>query len=89
MAGTDSSLRVVTVGYVGPPGQPGAAGDSLVWNQAVVSDEWEIQHDLGYLPNVTIFDSADTEVEGDVIHVDINNLTVTFSAPFSGYAVLS
>ena len=82
-------MRVVTVGLVGPPGAPGAGFGALVWQQAAVSDAWAVNHNLGYYPNVTVFDSADSQIEGEVLHISENQLTVSFSSAFSGYAVLS
>lgn len=35
-------------------------------------------------PAVTVHDSTGDEVEGDIAHVDTNNLVIQFSAPFSG-----
>ena len=56
------------------------------FTQASPSSLWTIAHNLGKFPSVFAKDSADTVVYGDVNHVDINNLTITFSAPFSGTA---
>lgn len=58
-------------------------------NQSSASDTWTIAHGLGFYPAVTIFDSANNEVEGAIIHDDLNNITVTFSAEISGKAYLS
>jgi hypothetical protein len=46
-----------------------------------------VGHGLGKYPAVTVMDSADNQVEGDIQYVDLNNLTVTFSAPFSGTVI--
>lgn len=43
-----------------------------------------ISHNLAKYPAVTIQDSSGDEVIGSVTHNDINNLTLTFSAPFTG-----
>lgn len=53
------------------------------------SATWVINHNLGKKPSVTVIDSAGTEVEGQVVHTDINNLIITFSAAFSGKAYLN
>lgn len=57
--------------------------------QAVASDVWTINHNLGKFPSVTIVDSANDEVEGNVNHVSNTQLTITFSAAFSGKAFLN
>lgn len=50
---------------------------------------WAITHNLGKLPSVVITDSGGTTFEGTVQHIDTNNLTITFSAPFKGFADLN
>lgn len=48
-----------------------------------------ITHNLGKYPSVTVINSAGDEVEGTVTHASANNLTIYFSAPFSGTAKLN
>ena len=50
---------------------------------------WEINHNLGKFPSVSIVDSAGTVVIGDVSHTDINNLTISFASGFAGTAYLN
>jgi hypothetical protein len=50
---------------------------------------WEIQHGLGFFPNVTTMDSGGSTVEGELAHISKYSLRVTFSAPISGDAYLS
>lgn len=57
--------------------------------QSAVSNLWTINHNLKFMPNVTVFNSADGMVEGNVIHTSLTSLYIEFSAAFSGYAVLS
>ena len=57
--------------------------------QATASDTWVIAHLLGKFPAVTVVDSAGSEVEGSINHTDVNNLTISFSAPFTGKAFLN
>lgn len=86
---TEVQVEVVSVGTQGPPGPSGADAGSFYHIQAGVSDTWTITHNLGYRPNVTAFDSGDGEVEGDVVHISVNQFTITFTSAFSGYAVCS
>ena len=44
----------------------------------------DVAHNLGKYPAVSVFDSAGDQCEGAVDYTDLNNLTVSFSAPFSG-----
>ena len=61
----------------------------FVWRQMEASDEWTIVHNLGKRPSVTIVDSADTQVVGNVAYLDDDTVQVTFSAAFSGTAYLN
>lgn len=57
--------------------------------QSSPSTTWTITHNLGYHPSVTVVDSADSAVIGDVTYVSENQLIVTFSVAFGGKAYLS
>lgn len=85
----NDEVEVISVAKQGPQGPPGVDGGSFYHSQAAVSSTWVVAHNLGYRPNVTTFNSADMQVEGGVVHDSANQLTVTFSSAFSGYAVLS
>jgi hypothetical protein len=63
----------------------GASGDlSYTHTQAVASTVWTVNHNLGKKPAVTVVDSGENVVFGDVTYVDLNILTVTFLAAFGG-----
>lgn len=57
--------------------------------QVSPSDVWVIDHPLTYRPSVTVIDSAGTEVWGDKTYLSPTRVQLTFSAPFSGVALLS
>ena len=57
--------------------------------QGVSSAVWNITHNLGWQPNVTVQDSGGSVVEGEISYTSTNALTVTFSGAFSGKAYLS
>lgn len=57
--------------------------------QGISSAVWNIKHNLGFYPNVTVEDSAGTTIEGEIEYVDVNNVRLTFASPFGGYAYLS
>ncbi len=57
--------------------------------QASPSDTWVITHPLGGRPSVTVVDSAATTVIGEVKYDSDSQITVTFTAPFSGSAYLT
>lgn len=58
--------------------------------QAIASDEWEIVHNLNKVPSVMVTDSSGNVQVPDEIYVEnINRITLTFLAPFSGMAYLN
>ena len=69
----------------------GAAGNTrrFVFTQATPSTEWVITHSLGGKPSVTVVDSADTVVVGEVKYDSNTQVTITFTAAFSGFAYLT
>lgn len=62
---------------------------NYVHNQGVASAIWNITHNLGKFPSVTVVDSSGREVVGDVQHLTINTLTINFSAGFAGKAYIN
>lgn len=69
----------------------GQAGNTRrhVHTQASPIDTWVINHTLGGKPSVMVVDSADTVVVGEVTYNSNSQVTVTFTAAFSGYAYLT
>lgn len=69
----------------------GAAGNTrrYVHTQASPSTTWVINHSLGGKPSITVVDSADTMVIGEVTYNSNSQVTVEFTAAFSGYAYLT
>ena len=57
--------------------------------QGVAATTWNIQHNLGKFPSITVIDTANTVVTGEYTYDDINNVTLTFSAGFAGKAYLN
>jgi hypothetical protein len=64
----------------------GAADKNFTFVQGVAASVWNVAHNLGKIPAVTVIDSAGTEVEGEVNVIDNNNCQLIFSAPFTGTA---
>jgi len=50
---------------------------------------WTITHELGGKPSVTVVDSANSVVVGEVTYVDNETVRIEFSGAFSGYAYLT
>lgn len=76
-------------GPPGPQGTPGTGSGSYVHTQNTPATVWTITHNLDFQPNVTVVDSAGSEVEGEIDYVDGSTVQVTFSAAFGGTAYLS
>jgi hypothetical protein len=60
-----------------------------IHNQPAPSAEWTITHNLGKYPAVTVVDSTEAEVIGEVEYINDSSLRVKFSAAFSGKAFLN
>jgi hypothetical protein len=76
-------------GPPGPQGTPGVAAiDPFVWNQDVPAAVWRIPHNLNTYPLVTVVDSANQMVFGDIAYLDPNVLQISFGSAFSGVAYL-
>lgn len=54
--------------------------------QTVPSDVWIVNHKLGKYPSVSIVDSANTALIGDIDYIDVNTCKLTFIGAFSGKA---
>ena len=75
-------IASVWVIYIG-----GSGGDkTYVYTQNNASNVWNVYHGLDKRVSVTVVDTGNNTVEGDVLHVDNNNVVLTFSAPFTGQA---
>lgn len=95
---TGKYVRQIVVTAPGPQGPGGVdgvqAGDvaslvSYTHVQSATASTWTIVHNLNFFPNVTVFDSGDSQVEGSVTHINETTLTVSFSSAISGKAHLS
>lgn len=60
-----------------------------VFTQSTPSTTWTINHDLNKYPAVSIVDSANDEVIGEVHYTSTTQIVLTFSAAFSGKAFLN
>ena len=68
----------------------GLTGDkNFIYTKGTPDAIWDITHNLGKCPSVTIVDSAGSVVVGDITYTSENNLKVTFSAAFGGTAYLN
>lgn len=81
---------IALYGGLNNPSSGGGGGDiNLTFVQLTPSDTWNITHNLGKFPSVTVLDSAGDEIEGDVHHFNVFSLRITFGSGFSGVASLN
>jgi len=76
-------------GDAGTNGTNGVDGGHFTFEQQSNATVWNITHNLGYRPAVTVQDYGKITLEGDLSHTDANSLVLTFSQAVSGYAYLS
>ena len=63
---------------------------NFVFEQAIASATWVIEHDLNKYPSVSVVDSAGTMQIPDEIKYDSENqITITFISAFAGKAILN
>jgi hypothetical protein len=74
----------------GDKGSAGAAGGSYVHHQSSAATVWTVTHNLGYyVGGISVIDSAETIVFGDITHTSINSFTVSFSTACAGKVYVS
>jgi hypothetical protein len=62
---------------------------SFRFEQQTTVNTWDITHNLGFRPNVSVLDYGQNNIECDIEHVNENELQLHFSEATSGYAYLS
>ena len=60
-----------------------------VHEQTASATTWTINHNLEFIPNITVVDTFGTVVEGSYDYPSDTTVVLTFSSPFSGRAFLS
>lgn len=83
--------RTITLKHVGPRGVAGPQGpvgpggiDKTFEQDFISSSLVTVNHNLGKRPAVSVTDTANDVVEGEVHYVDLDTLTISFSTNFSG-----
>ena len=66
-----------------------SADKHFTFTQSTATNTWNITHDLGKFPSVSVVDSGNTIVYGNIDYIDNNSLTITFSAAFGGKAYMN
>ena len=62
---------------------------TYIYTHSETEEVWEISHPLNKYPSVTVVDSADSIVYGNVEYLSRNLLRITFIGGFNGKAYLN
>ena len=81
---TDKLLYDFAVFTLSSQGAP-----TFQFTQGAPATTWNIQHNLGKFPSITVIDSGNTVVNGEYTYTDNNNVVLSFSAAFAGKAYLN
>lgn len=60
-----------------------------VHTQNTPSNQWNITHNLGFFPNVTILDNENRIIEADTQYLNINSVKIVMNVALSGVAYLT
>lgn len=60
-----------------------------VHNQATISNEWTINHNLNFFPNVTVMDNQNRILETDLVYLNSNTVKIVMNTGSSGTAYLT
>jgi len=87
--------NIIVVRALGARGPRGLSADfnidlvSYTYESQTPNHVWHIVHNLGFRPAVTVMDYGSNNVECDIVHLNENEINLTFSQNASGYAYLS
>ena len=62
---------------------------TFVFTQNAPATTWNIQHNLGKFPSVSVINNNNVVINGEVTYIDNNNVQLNFSAGFTGKAYLN
>ncbi len=60
-----------------------------VHTQSSATNQWNIPHNLGFFPNVTVLDNMNRIIEADVQYLNINSVRIVLNVALSGVAYLT
>jgi len=68
---------------------PDSNEGTFTYVQGVPATTWDITHNLGKFPSVSVINNNNIVINGEVTYIDSNNVQLNFSAGFSGTAYLN
>ena len=81
--------KVLTSTGVGTVWDDAPQAPTFVFTQNLPSTTWNITHNLGKFPSITVIDTGNTVVVGEYNYTSNTNVILTFSAGFAGKAYLN
>lgn len=78
-----TTAQLTTVGPQGPAGAP-----AFIYTQSSPSTTWTINHNLGYIPSVELFDTGSQEIEATVTHPSNSQAVILLTTASAGFARL-
>lgn len=88
IGGTSTAQITVLGGVPGPPGPSGGGSAGFNFTQDSPDTTWNINHNLGYRPSVELMSTGGLEMIGQVLHISVNQVQVSFNEAVSGFARL-
>ena len=68
---------------------PSQGSPTFIFTQGAPATVWNIQHNLGKFPSVSVINNNNIVINGEVTYIDNNNVQINFSAGFTGKAYLN
>ena len=62
---------------------------NFLYEQETPASVWTIQHNLGKYPSVTLLDTGGVVMLGDIKHIDMSTVEITFVTEITGKALLN
>lgn len=84
-AGQILSSKVAETEWIDIP----SSDKTYIYVQATPSTTWNINHNLGKFPSVSVVNINNVLLYGQVTYIDADNITIEFSAGFSGKAYMN
>ena len=81
--------RVLTSTGTGTEWGSAPQSATFEFDQGAPATTWDITHNLGKFPSITVIDTGNTVVFGEYDYTNSNRVILTFSAAFAGKAYLN
>lgn len=82
----EERASVVTVGLQGPMGP---AAPRFEFAQSTPSAMWNVNHNLGFRPNVEVLSVGGVQMLAEVIHLSVNQVQIFFDQATAGLVICS